>query len=87
MELKGLSLPRLEDKPLRPQQREEIPRLSLPKLEQDGRPRQRRQDRKTEEAHYMMQTPDGETLSVRESELSAFLRMYGKEAGADSTDS
>ena len=49
----------------------ELRGLSLPKLEEDG-PRPRRRG-----AHYLMETPEGEVLSVSDEELSAYLQRYG----------
>ena len=48
----------------------EMQGLSLPSLEQSRR----------RGVHFMAETPDGQGLSVRENELSAFLRKYGQPA-------
>ncbi len=53
--------------------------LRLPTPEQAQAPARRR-----DRVHFMMETPDGEGLSVGESELSAFLQRYGSPAGTRS---
>ena len=50
----------------------DIGKLRLPSLEQA------RQKPVRNSVHYLAETPDGEVLSVSESELSEYLRVYGR---------
>lgn len=61
-------------------QRDKLQGLSLPSLEESPGSEARK---KAGRYHYLMETPDGEGMSVQENELSTFLRQYGTPAGAE----
>ncbi len=58
----------------------ELEGLSLPKPEEARPPRRRG-------VHFMMETEDGEGLSVWEDELSEYLKKYGQKPRTGDTDS
>ena len=51
--------------------------LSLPELPEQGK------RNRTDDVHYLAQTPDGESMSVREGQLDAFARLYGQKKKSD----
>ena len=59
----------------------ELQGLSLPSLEEAPKARRRGG------VHFMMETEDGEGLSVWEDELSEYLKKYGQKPKTENTDS